>query len=194
MGRVRISRFLAVTTPAVLACGGLVLAIMLGYVSVAFASTYPLDLTSSHGTADRLAIALGSDAEVSGIEHAAKGRRIAVINVSDAELADLCLVPRLKLPVVGRLFSLRISSGRTVKMASASLATAEATVARLDVPEAHVGASPEDSPARPGGFAMSADGGVELDGLDAQVYGLRLDDGMSMRSLMVRPRLGDQHC
>ena len=196
-GGVRLGRFVAVITPCVVACLAVVLAIMSGRISVAFASSYPLDLTSSHGRADRLSIALGTDAEVTGIERDDPARRVAVIQVSEAELADLCLLPRLELPVIGRMLSLRISSGRTVRMGSASLAAGEATLDRLDVPHTYVGASPTDSPARPGGFAMATGGepgSVQLDGLDAQVYGLTLEDGMSMRSLALRPRFGDQHC
>ncbi|HSV38956.1 MAG TPA: DUF6230 family protein [Nocardioidaceae bacterium] len=196
-GRVRLGRFFAVIAPCVAACLGVVLAIMSGWISVAFASSYPLDLTSSQGRADRLSITLGTDREVTGMDGGDRARPVALLHVSKAELADLCLVPRLKLPVIGRMFSLRISSGRTVRMGSANLAAAQATVDGLEVPHTYVGASPEDSPARPGGFAMATGGergSVRLDGLDTQVYGLTLEDGMSLRSIVLRPRFGDQHC
>jgi len=191
-GGVRILRFLAVTGASSVACTGIVAAIALGWVSVAFATTEPLDLVTTHGAADRLSISLGTDDDVTGMDAPGRPRPVAIVRIGGAELRDLCLVPRVR--VLGRTLALTISSAKKVRMDSASLGVDRSDIAGLTLPRTVVGAAVDDATAgRVAGFGMRTAGGdksVLLEDAHLKVYGLTLDKGLSMRSLGLKPELG----
>jgi hypothetical protein len=197
-GGVRFVRFLAVTVPSALGCIGVVAAIALGYVSVAFASTEPLDLVTTRGAADRMTISLGTDDSVTGMDGPGEPRPVAIVRIGGAELQDLCLVPRVKLPVLGRTLALTISSSRTVRMDSASLGVDRSVISGLTLPRTEVGAALDaGAPGQQGGFGARTVGGdksVLMEDAHLKVYGLTLDKGLSMRSLGLKPELGDDTC
>lgn len=199
MGGLRIGRFVAVTLPCTIACLAVVAGIVVGWISVAFASSKPLDLSTTRGAADRMSIAMGGDSGVTGIAMDEQDRPVAVVRVQDAEMDDLCLVPRLNLPVVGKLISLKLTTGRTVRMNSVDLAAGATTLDGLRVPQTTIGAAAGTDGVRghAGGFGVvseGAPGAIVMDRLAMQAYGLRLNDGISLRSLALRAELGDQDC
>lgn len=197
-GGVRFWRFLAVTVPASLGCVGVVAAIALGYISVAFASTEPLDLVTTRGAADRMTISLGTDDSVTGLDGPGEPRPVAIVRIKGAELQDLCLVPKVKVPVLGRTLAITISSSRKVAMGSASLGVDRSVISGLTLPRTEIGAAlDEGAPGAPGGFGARTVGGdksVLLADAHLKVYGLSLDEGLSMRSFGLKPNLGDDSC
>lgn len=195
-GKVRMGRFLLVTAPATAACLGVVACIALGWVSVSLATVRPLELATSEGTAESLDLSLGTDASVTGLLVAREPRAVAVMQVRRGDLHDLCLVPRITLPVVGELGSLRIATGRHVVLGTVALAATKGSLGGIDLPVTVIGgASGEDL--APGAFSartVPGTGDVRLEEMSLQAYGLVLEDGIDMRSLTLRPALGDQAC
>ena len=121
-GGVRPWRFLMVTAPATVACLAVVAGIVLGYVSVAIAGSQPLDMTTSHGTGDSMRIAAASDDLVTGLDVDSDLRATAKITVESPSLDDLCLLPRVTLPLIGDVGWLRINSDSEVDLGSVVLA------------------------------------------------------------------------
>lgn len=194
-GGARLGRFLLLTGPAGVACLGVVAGIALGWISVAFATVEPMQVVSTSGTADRLQLGLGSDRSVTGLAVTGRARPAAVLRLGEGELEDLCLVPRLRLPGLGEVASLRIATGRRVGLADTTLAAAEGRLGGLDVPRATIGPAPVGSGGA--GFTVANDpsaGDVRLHDADLAAYGLVLDGGLDLRSLTLRPALGEQGC
>jgi len=194
VGGTRPLRFLVVAAPATGACLGLVAGIALGYVSVAFAAARPFDVATRHGDADSLYFALDTDSAITGLSMG-DPRSAALVEVTDGRLDDLCLTPRLDLPIVGRLASLKIASGGRVGLGDTTLAAGESQVGGLGVPHLDVGARGDGE--HPGAFSLRAGGDgepVKLDGVDLRAYGLVLEGGIRLRTLALRPALGDQNC
>lgn len=198
-GGVRLLRFLLVAAPATVACLAVVVGIVLGYVSVAIAGSRPLDLTTSHGVGDSMRIAPASDDLVIGLDVDSEERAAAKITVESPRLDDLCLLPRVTLPLIGDVGWLRISSDAQVDLGSVVLAAGHGTLEGLSAPSTTIGESAGGYlPGAPGAFSVYAEGEnpgeVVMDGLDLQAYGLILDKGMMMRHLSLTPGRGEASC
>jgi hypothetical protein len=191
VGGVRLWRFLLVTAPATVACLAMGAGVFLGYISVAIAASQPLDMATSHGTSDSMKIALSTDDLVTGLDVDTPERAVAKITVEKSKLDDLCLLPRLKLPLLGDIGWLKINSSSHVDLGSVVLAAGKGSLAGLTLPQTTIGGSPD-------GFTMYAEGAspgeVVMDGLDLQAYGLVLDKGMMMRTLTLTPGRGAGSC
>lgn len=194
-GGVRVLRFLAVAGTSTLGALGVLAGIVLGWISVAFATTQPIDIQTSAGTADSVYLSPSRDVDITGIDSVSEPRSAGLVRVHGSVLADLCLIPRVELPIIGGIGSLRITSSRPVGLSDVSLAATEGNLAGLDLPATVVGRA--DGPAgSPGGFALSSegDGDVRLGPSALQAYGLVLHDGISLRSLTLRPGLRGLEC
>lgn len=195
-GGVRVGRFLLLTAPATVACLAVVAGIALGWVSVSLATVRPLDLDTSAGSAESMYLSMSTDASVTGLAVAGAPRMVAVVQVRKGDLDDLCLVPRITLPVLGDLASLRISTGGHVALGAVTLAATRGSLGAVDLPATVVG-GPSPDPQSPGGFSVRTQAGADglrLEAMSLEAYGLVLEDGLSLRSLRLSPRLGDQHC
>ncbi|RNL65076.1 hypothetical protein EFK50_03625 [Nocardioides marmoriginsengisoli] len=188
-------RFLAVTAPSFAACAAIGAAIVLGYLTVSLAAARPIEISSSHGAADSLALVMSTDRAITGLDMGSV-RPQALVHLTGAEFDDLCLVPRLELPIIGGLASIRLHTGDAVGLRDVTLSAAQ-TRAGVDLPATVIGAAAGDQGLTPGGFMIETArtrGGVDLERVEMQAYGLVLADGITLRSLKVRPALGDQHC
>lgn len=188
-------RFLVVALPAFAACAGIGAAIVLGYLTVSLASARPIEITSSYGDADALSLVMSTDREITGLDMGS-ARPQAMVQVTGAKFDDLCLVPRLELPIFGGLASIRLRTGDEVGLRDVTLSAAQAR-AGIDLPATVIGAAAGERGLTPGGFMIETaqtSGEVKFEKVQMQAYGLVLADGITLRSLNVRPALGDQHC
>ncbi len=198
-GGVRPLRFLLVTAPATVACVAVVAGIVLGYLSVAIAGSRPLDMTTSHGTGDSMRIAVATDDLITGLDTESDPRAAAKITVEAPSLDDLCLLPRVTLPLIGEVGWLRINSDSQVDLGSVVLAAGRGQLEGLSSPSTTIGETAGDYlPGAPGAFSVYAEGAgpgeVIMDGLEMQAYGMILDKGMMMRSLSLTPGRGEASC
>lgn len=197
-GGVRPARFLMLTGPATVAALGIAAGIVMGYVGAAIAVTHPMDLATSRGTADSLRIATATAGDVTGIGGRGADRGTAKIQVDRPRLDDLCLLPRVTLPFVGKVAWLRITSDAPVGLGSVVLAAGEGTLGGLTTPHTVIGGAAGDfAPTRPGGFLVATKGDpgeVELRAMGMQAYGLVLDEGMRMSRIALMPGLGPASC
>lgn len=184
------------TGPATVACLAVVAGIALGWVSVSLATVRPLDLDTSAGSAESMRLSVGTDVSVTGLAVAGAPRVVTVMQVRHGDLDDLCLVPRITLPLLGELGSLRISTGRHVALGGVTLAATRGSLGAVDLPATVVGGAAAEGET-PGGFSVRTQpgaGDVRLEEMSLEAHGLVLEDGLSLRSLRLSPRLGDQQC
>jgi hypothetical protein len=184
--------FLAVTVPALLACLALGVAAVVGWLPVSVVSARPLEVGTSAGAADALRIRAGTEELLTG--RSAEGPHAsAMIRVDGAELEDLCLVPRVRLPLVGAV-SLSLRSLAPVAIDHVELAASDTRLADLTLPRTRVGGrlDPADGPAL--ARTSGEEGGIGLGGLRMQSHGLLLTEGLDVRGLRLRAVLGEGLC
>lgn len=201
-GGVRIWRFLLVTAPATVACLTVVAGIFLGWFPVSISAARPIAVGVTHGTADSLAMGAATDRSITGLETTRDGRGVALVDIGDGQLDDLCLLPRVYLPLLGRSASLRITSGTDVLLSQVTLAAKDMNASQLETPEVSIGYVPEDGleekgfTGGPGSFTLtsSGDDAIVMDDLAVAAYGMVLPDGMRLSTIGLRPSFDDQTC
>lgn len=201
-GGVRLWRFLIVTGPATLACLGVVAGIFLGWFPVSISGARPIAVGVTHGTADSLAMGAASDQSITDLETTQSSRGVALVDIADGRLDDLCLLPRVYLPLLGRTASLRITSGNDVLLKEVTLAAKDMKASTLQTPRVSIGYAPEPEQmdkgftGGPGSFsiASSGDDAIVMDDLAVSAYGMVLPDGMRLSSIGLRPSFDDQTC
>lgn len=116
-----------------------------------------------------------------------------MIRIDGAELDDLCLVPRVRLPLVGAL-SLSVRSLAPVAIDRVELAASDTRLADLTLPRTRVGGHVD--PAHGPALARSGGGdlGIGLGGLRMQSHGLVLTEGIDVRGIRLRALLGEGLC
>lgn len=195
-GRTRLGRFAAITIPATVVTAGLGYAVLQGMVSATVASADGFDMTSSHLTANGLAVRPG----VAG----SGGNTVssAVADVQGAKAADLGLTVSKSLPLVtaitGKEVQLTVALGSSsttgfdlnnVVLNAADLktgvgSTTDSSIANVNVGTTQAGnftdtgASDADSGYDANGFALTG-GATVLNGLDAKAYGATLPNGLN---------------
>lgn len=201
-GGVRLWRFLIVTAPATVACLTVVAGIFLGWFPVSISAARPIAVGVTHGTADSLQMGAATDQSITGLETTREGRGVALVDIADGRLDDLCLLPRVYLPLLGRTASLRITSPDDVLLSQVTLAARDMKASQLQTPEVSIGFVPGSGlldkgfTGGPGSFSLASSGDdqIVMDDLAVAAYGMVLPDGMRLSSLGLRPSFDDQSC
>lgn len=178
-GGVSWRRFLALAAPATGAALAMVPAIALGWITVGITSAAPIDVRTSGGTSESLTLVAAADGRLTEIA-TGTGRAAPTVELTDSRLDDLCLVPRLDVPLLGRV-SITLATGRTVDVGRITLATSSADAAGLHLPETTLGTSEAPLVLRTSDDASS----TQLTDAHLDVYGLELSDGFLLRSLRI---------
>ena len=190
LGGVRARRFAALVVPA--AAAGLLLApaIVLGWVSVSIASAAPIALRTTSGTAGAVFLSSSTDASITSLATGRGERGAVLLEVSDGDLGDLCLVLRSGIPLLERHVGLRVSSSAPVHLGSVTLAVRHGGLDGIELPRTVVGGlagAPDVPGVRPDGFALrTLSGTTTFTDLRTSAYGLVLDDGLRLDALSLR--------
>lgn len=195
-GGVGLWRFLLVTGPTTAITLGIGALAVLGHVSVVITSTQPITMASSGGTSDSMVLGVGTVATIVEDDDALAGdSAAAMVRMGTTHLDDLCLVPRVQLPLVGDLLSIRIRSAAPVTLGDVTLAAAGARLGGLQAPRTTMG--PGTSMGHSGGFEARTEPGpdaITLGDLDLETHGIVLDGGLRLSSLGVRTSAKELSC
>lgn len=186
-------RFLAVTLPAVGASLLVGAAALVGWLPVSLVSARPLEVGSSAGTADSLRLQPGTERLLTG-RAAEEAHAVAMIRVRGADLADLCLVPRVRLPLLGAV-SVGVRSLAPVSIDHVELAAGDTRLGDVALPRTRVGGAVDQS----GGWPALASSGEEVGDIDLgrlrmQSYGLVLTEGLDVRRIRLRAGRDERVC
>ncbi|KQZ68558.1 hypothetical protein ASD66_14765 [Nocardioides sp. Root151] len=189
-GGVGLWRFLLVTGPATVISLGIGALAVLGYVSVVITSTQPITMASSGGTSDSMVLGVGTVGTIVEDDDALAGdSAAAMVRMGTTHLDDLCLVPRVELPLVGDLLSIRIRSAAPVTLGDVTLAASGARLGGLHTPRTTMGLG--------AGFEARTEPGpdaITLGDLDLETHGIVLDGGLRLSSLGVRTSAKELSC
>ena len=187
-GGVRPRRFLALIVPSGLAAVGVGAAIILGYLSLQITAARPIAMGSSGGSADSVVMTLGTMATVVETDTYKKAHdAAAVLDVQGAEFDNLCMVPRIRLPLLGTRLNVRLNLNSAVKVPDVSMsAVGHNALGTLSLPATRVGGvAPQGAPgATPGGFSvftLPSGDDVDMTGVDVYANGLNIRDGIRLR-------------
>jgi hypothetical protein len=208
MGRARLTRFAAITIPAVAVTAGLGVAIVQGAVSADLASSQGFEVGSSSATATSLqlgledAVAASSDSATTTADNAA-----AEAALQGTVLDGMCLAANTAIPAltnVGVTISVadQASGGQPVNLGALSLNASSISADTANLPSTTVGRATSQEAdlvnsktEAPGGFAMDSSGGtVSLTNLDAKAYELTLNDGLDLNGLTITPSTTTATC
>jgi len=229
----RVGRFLLLAAPATGAALGMGAAIIIGAVPIGIASAQPIDVGIAGGSLGALSLTNGDISGMGGYAAGASNHIGAQLNAKDADLDGLCLVPRFKLPLIGKTLALRLSSTAPVRLPDVTLGATDSVVKHLDLPAASVafGVTQQDasenqvattppkqltdlaakvgvpadriqqmltattSDGTAAGIDLNTHGGrVGVGDLNAEVYRLRLDQGIRLTSLHMQVGTGELSC
>lgn len=199
-GGVAWGRFVAVATPAALAALLMIPAILFGWITLTISSAEPIGVSTSAGTADDLTVVAGSSGNVVSLAPAGVDGVAPMLELSDTHLEDLCLAPRLRAPLVGDLISLRVTSSHPVDIGRITLASSSARTGHLSLPPTTLGyRSASDVAGAPHQRALTLDTGTgrepaALEDAELAVYGLVLEDGISLSSIGFGASRGELPC
>lgn len=204
MGRARLTRFAAITVPAVVACAGFGFAIVQGAVSADLASSQGFTVHSSGATADSLQLGLEDatsatdDSTVTTKDKAAAEAAITGLNAN-----DLCLAANTDLGTFGTV-GLNVKSSDPVNLGSVDLNATDIEANSATLPSTKIGEATNDltglktsNVEAPGGFGLASTGtagSVQLDTLDATAYELTLSSGLTLKGLSIAPTAGTATC
>jgi hypothetical protein len=214
MGRTRLGRLAAVTVPATVASLGLGLAIVQGSVSAALASSGGFQVGSTQAKADGLQLSLANATSATASDNTTvKNNEAALVTLENGKLDGMCLAANTTVPVLG-VVGLKISvpnstsGGSVVDVGTLDLNAKSVAAGTTSLPGTTVGVAEDDlrrnNPAAYsglGGFGMQTNnaagetpGDVSLSGLNATAYMLNLNNGLSLSSLTIAPKLGGETC
>ncbi len=199
-GGVAWGRFVAVAAPATLVALLMVPAILLGWITLTISSAEPIGVSTTAGTAGDLTVVAGSSGNVVSLAPAGVDGVAPMLELSDTHLEDLCLAPRLRAPLLGDLISLRVTSSRPVDIGRITLASSSARSGNLSLPPTTLGyRTAPDVAGAPDRRALTLDTGngpepAALEDADLSVYGLVLEDGISLSSIGFGASRGDLPC
>lgn len=197
MGRVRITRFAALTVPAGIASVGLGVAIVQGMVAATLSSADGFELNSNKITATSLSMRAG----VTQAGTTTNNVGTALARVDTASLDKMCVGVNQAIPLIGRV-GLKIDSSDssigldTVDLNARSLDTATSSLTNTTIGMAQSGTSfAADSDADkaatgydPTGFAMrsgGAAGDISLANVAAKSYAVTLAGGLTLDALKI---------
>lgn len=197
MGRVRLTRFAALTVPAGIASVGLGVAIVQGMVAATLSSADGFELNSNQITATSLAMRAG----MTQAGTASNNVGTALARVNTAELDKMCVGVNQAVPVLGRLGLKIQSSDPTVGLAAVdlnakSLDTGTSTLKNTSIGVAQSGTSfAGDTDAQKTGtgydatgFAMTSGGSagdIVLGKVAAKSYAVTLDGALTLDALSI---------
>jgi hypothetical protein len=198
LGGVRPTRFAVVTLPAAAAALLFLPAVVLGWVSVSIASAEPISIATSAGSASSVLITPSTDRSITSVRTSGGTRGVALLDVTDGELSDLCVVLRPRIPALDRRLAFRVAVAGAVHLGEITLAVGEGGAGAIDLPQTVIGgvAGSRDVPGvvDPTGFAIrTVSGTARFTDLHTQSLGLVLDDGIRLDALSVRVG-GDARC
>lgn len=197
MGRVRLTRFAALTVPAGIASVGLGVAIVQGMVAATLSSADGFELNSNQITAASLAMRAG--VTQAGTDSNNVGTALARVN--DASLNKMCVGVNQSIPVLGRVGLKIESSDPTVGLSAVdlnakSLDTGTSTLRNTRIGVAQSGTSfgtdTDAEKASTGydatGFAMTSGGSagdISLGSVAAKSYAVTLDGALTLDALKI---------
>lgn len=192
-GGVRLRRFLLIAAPATGAALMLVPAILLGWVSVAIASSDPIGIAVSSGTAGSVYISASTNQRVVPHNPEQGDSGVALLNVTDGVLADLCLALDIDLPLLPQDPVVRLRSVDTVHIGEITLAASDGVLDNIDLPATGIGFV--DGGSRIPGASESAfsirtiEGSTRFRDLHTDTLALVLDRGVRLDALRLRAGL-----
>lgn len=199
MGRVRLGRFLVVAAPATVVSLGFGAAIIQGSVAASLSSAEPFSLTTNNLKADQLGLSLASTTAAKSVgDDSTTTKKAALARVDGGNLSDLCIGAKQKFPILGTI-GLKIASDSPVAVGNIDLNADALKATKAKLPATNIGTSAGDKAVggTPGGFGLRTDKtkqGIRLNNLDAQAYGIRLNSGISLESLSIKPQFGAPKC
>lgn len=197
MGRVRLTRFAALTIPAGIASVGLGVAIVQGMVAATLSSADGFELNSNKLTATSLAMRAG--VTQAGTDSNNVGTALARVNT--ASLDKMCVGVNQAVPILGRVGLKIDSSDSTIGLSAVdlnakSLATGTSSLTNTSIGVAQSGTSfAGDSDAEKAatgydatGFAMTSGGNagdISLANVAAKSYAVTLDGALTLDALKI---------
>lgn len=197
MGRVRVTRFAALTIPAGIASVGLGVAIVQGMVAATLSSADGFELNSNQITATSLAMRPGVTQAGTDTNHVGT----ALARVTTAELDKMCVGVNQAVPLIGQVGLKIDSSDSTISLAAVdlnakSLGTGTSTLTNTSIGVAQSGttfaADTAEEKASTGydatGFAMTSGGtagDVSLANVAAKSYAVTLDGALTLDALTI---------
>ncbi|WP_182377978.1 hypothetical protein [Nocardioides sp. WS12] len=153
-------------------------------------------MATSGGTADEMVLGVDSVGGVVGRDVAGEDQGAALVRLGEGRFADLCLIPTVDVPIIGRRLSLRLTTSRPVHLPEAALAITDGTVQNLGTPRTTIGAA-RGAGGSPGAFTVLTEASPEairLGNTTMSAHGIVLDGGLRLSSLTARPSFGRLEC
>lgn len=205
MGRTRLTRFAAITVPAVVVTAGLGFAIVQGAVSADLASSNGFTIHSSSGTADSLQLGLESTSAATDDQTTTTANKVAAeAALKGLNVNDLCLAANTNIPVLSSVVGLNVKSSAPVNLGAVDLNASDIEANTATLPSTKIGDSTSDlsdlttsKTEAPGGFGLAsagAAGSVALNTLNASAYEVSLTNGLTLQALSIAPKLGTATC
>lgn len=134
-GRVRIIRMLILVLPALGAALLMVPAIALGWIQLSIGSAQPLSVSTSAGYAQSLYLSAATNSAITGPSPLGVDRKAtSLVYVQEGKMADLCLVPRLRVPLVDLPVNLKITTDSVVNLGQITLAADGGALKAIELP------------------------------------------------------------
>lgn len=181
-------RFLVVVGTGGASAIGIAVFIFLGVVPIAISGTLPITVHTSGGLADSAQLALDTDQGATGSSSGGSARAAAAIRVTNARLNDLCLEPKFQLPLIGRLWAVRVSSNTRVALGDATLAAKGGKVWDVDLGPATLAADHgrNEKEGKSGAFALTSDesdDAVELGAAELEAYAVLVRGSLKLSTI-----------